>query len=835
MLPWSMATRQHNPLAEWFRDLFERDLTRLILSGLIILSLLPWFHAFTLGFFAVFAAELWGRFVVMRDDLRQRSLNRVEVIFFIIDVAATLSFLPFHLIWGEVRFLRLLRLSRMLLLLGYWGPMVREIWTILMKRERRYQIVFVAASVMILSFLSAILLFVFSWDGNAPTEHFWSFLWWSFRQIQDPGNMVQSAKATLMFFCSVFLTLSGLFLFSFLIGIATSVVEELVRVGREKRIGLKRHSVICNIGPFSRVLLEELVTYYEKSLRSPKIITMGPAAHRYSYMYDRPLQRVRYRQGQPLSSHDLLKVDADRATRVLLMSGQDRETSDSEVVSQILSVREVNRDCFIFAELLSPDNIQAAHEAGGTLTVPILTEQLISLYLARITVQPGLEAIYTDLFTSRGEEIYTCLYDLGAMTGRTAPSGRLLPFGDLLIRGHRAHGAILLGHMLADSTGRTEFRHALNPGSPRSRGDTPPSVPPVQELRGFFGLATSFEGLRELVESLPDVAESARKPSRPSGPLPRFEVCPVAADISAILICGFHEGLVDYCEQLILMSEELTIYLMVFDDQRIVEVTRMFVDRPVEEAFHHVDFSAVNAHQVRYTVREHPDRSGRIHVFAGDWSNERTIVEQPSVAYRLEQMDAVLFTYSAACADPDARTALGLLKLIRLRQSRPEGTKRGLRIVCQVKNTDKATLLSRRFGDSDGICHPITVVAAESMRNALMAQAVFVPGIAAIYRDLLGGTGQQICKLLVTSSDAVGGALTFGQLLCDLYHQRGMVILAVELEGADRKRRLVINPHPKSEDYHFQGEQLRSIFALADPALLGRADQPCEGCFAATV
>jgi len=831
-----MGRSQQEQVAVWFRDVFASDWTKLALSALIILSVLPfdWVYTYGLVFFAIFIVELFCRFAVLRSDFRRREINRVEIVFFAIDVVAVLSFLPIELLWDDTRFLRLLRLSRMLLLLGYWGPIVREIWLLLRKRERRYQLFFAGVSVLILSFLSAVLLFHFhsssidfNEDGNLANDRFWDMLWWSFRQIQDPGNLVKDANASFGFFCSLLLTVAGLFVFSFIIGIATSVVEELVKVGRERRLGVKYHSVICNIDPFSRVLLEELVAYYAKSLRSPRIVTMGPAPTRYSYMYEGPLAAIRYRQGQPLSLHDLQKVDTDRATRVILLGQRDRDESDSEVISQILSAREMNPDCDIFAELFRGDNVQAALRAGGPRTVPILADRLVGLFLAKIVTFPGVEQIYGDLLTSKGDEIYTCLFGEGAMQGRRPPSGQLSRFGQLLERGHRAHGVILLGSLVADETERHGYAHRLNPG-----GDW--NVAP-DRLRGLFGVASSFERLKELVVSLPDVAPSRGEPERQPPPAPRFGLCPRACQLSSILICGFHDGLVEFCEQLILLSGIPRIFVMLPSSDQIPRVMEAFLDRPevhlLGPQVQGVDFERGEGEGLRFEIGE-SSTGGTVQLMVGDWSHERSMLERPEVRFRLSEMDAMLFTYSPGDPDPDARTALGLLKMITIMESRPAEIKVGLRVVCEVQSTEKANLLQNRFCQPREVgprCQSVSIVAAESMRNALLAQGMFVPGIDLIYRELLSEVGQEISKMVVTDAVDPAQRLTFGDLLSALHSRDGVMLIGVELEQHGQ-RRVVVNPHPRSDDYHFPAGDLAGVFVIGEYSKLPKATRNCPGC-----
>ena len=855
----ALTRQQREQALEWLRDFFESDLTRLALSMLIILSMLPfgWVNDYSMVFFFFFSLELGLRLTVLHHDLKRRAISRVEVLFFVLDAVATLSFLPIEALYDDVRYLRLFRLSRMVLLLGYWGPIVREVWFILMKRERRYQIFFVLISSLILSFISAILLshfqsqgVDFNEDGNLLNDSsFWAMLWWSFRQIHDPGNMIKDPTASVAFFFSLGLTIAGMFVFSFLIGIGSSVVEELVKLGKERRLGMRRHTVICNLSPYSRVLLEELVTYYTKSLRSPRIVTMGAAPARYGYMLEGPCQRVRYREGRPLSRHDLLKVDVDRATRVILLAQRDRTVSDSEAVSQILSVREVNARCDIYAELYRPQNVRAALEAGGGRTVPILADRMVGLFMASIVVFPGIQELYWELLTSVGDEIYTCLFDRGAMSGRRAPSGAGLPFGELLERGHRAHGVVLLGYLLKDDDATQGFTHVLNPGSPRPHGQAaPPAVPPVDRLAGYFGVSDHFERLRGFTVSLPDVAAARSADASPEHGL-RLGLCPSATGVQRILICGFHNGIVDFCEQLILFSGAVTIFIMVPEQEQVEQVTEAFIHRVREEAdaarpeepgtrARRVLFSCSAPGRLGYTVQGSEERGGKVRVICGDWSEESFLLDHPKVDYHLNEMDAVLLTYAEQAADPDARTALGLLKLIRLRETTAGALKQGARIVCEVQSTEKAELFQRRFSRPDDAaghgCRPVTIVPAKRMRNAILAQSVFVPGIVNIFSDLLCESGQEICKLIV---DRAGLApdedqqWTFTQLLAALYQQDGMVLVGLELEDAEGgNRRVVVNPRAKEEDYSFTLGQLVSIFALGDTEEMGASSSHCAGC-----
>ncbi len=857
-LSMGQSSTELDPAIDWLKDLFASDLTKVLLSLLILLSILPvpWAQSFSLLFFGVFALELALRILVFIHDLKRRKVRRMEILFLFFDLLATLSFLPLEAVWDDVRFLRLFRLSRMLLLIGYWGPIVREIGFILSKRERRYQLAFVGFSVVLLSFTVALLLehfkvagIDFNGDGNLMNDNsFWSILWWSFRQIESPDNLLTNPDWSIAFFFSIFLTLSGLFLFSFLIGIGNSVVEELVALSKERRIGMRKQSVICNVSPHTEVLLKELVTYYAKSFRSPKIVTLGPNSRRYDYMYDGPLRQIRYRQGRALSRHDLVKVDADRARRVILLGKIGSETSDSEIVSQILSIREVNTSCSIYAELFQASNVPAAHQAGGERLVPIMTRRLVSMFLANIIVFPGVEGIYHELLTSLGDEIYTCLYDRDGMAGVKPPSGPLMDFGDLLERCHKTHGVLLLGHLLQDPGSSQEINHVLSPGI------LEPAVARVDQLCGFFGIGANFESIKSFVHSLPDVC--APQPDEAAQTAPLFGVCPGASNVSRLLICGFHNGIVDFIEELFLFSTLQSMILLVPDERGRRQVFRAFADHnrgiststaAGHDAGNTAENTVENATEARVTFSVQDDQSIRcarctdpahfceIIVAEGDWSDESVLLEFPGTDRGLAEMDAILLTYSPEEADPDARTALALLKLVRLQEHSPQHLKPGFRIFCEVQNTEKADLFQRRFGpsttDGNRSCSTLSIIAAERLRNAFLAQAIFVPSIADIYQELLGSQGMYLCKLLRLDPQSPEVPLTFGQLLAVLYRRDGFLLVAVELEDpVDGTRALHINPRPRSEHFNFTSKQLVSVYAIGQVSTIPKS-QPCMTCF----
>jgi hypothetical protein len=125
----------------------------------------------------------------------------------------------------------------------------------------------------------------------------------------------------------------------------------------------------------------------------------------------------------------------------------------------------------------------------------------------------------------------------------------------------------------------------------------------------------------------------------------------------------------------------------------------------------------------------------------------------------------------------------------------------------------------------------VAIVPAERLRNAILAQSVFVPGISGIYRELLSDTGQEICKLLLAEPEEPDERWDFTRLLHTLHLRRGLLLLAVEIQGPDDRRpRVVVNPGRKDPDYRFRAGHVRSVFVIGDKGTLPIAPDRCRDC-----
>lgn len=495
----------------WAARFLGRVESRLLLSIAIIVSLLPfeWVPAFDGLFLLLFGGEflLRAMLIFRGEDLVAHgpapggTPTRAEVedargwrwpssgttLLLVLDLLALLSFLPslIGLDAAETRWLRLFRLSRMLLLLSYWAPLVRDVWTVMLQRERARQVVLMGFIVLALSFAGAVVIDqmreagdeIIDFDGDGVSgysdtgealdpddERFVVHLWWAFRQIQDPGNMMASPEQAVAVVVSLGLTVVGLFMVTFLIGLGTDVVRELMELSRLRPPGLRGHTIVVNVNPSTQQLVHELYRYSrkllpegrlssrwllellrntERGIRGARYLVVGRGHEPPDFLREPGLGRILYRQAQVDDHSFLHRTDVAAAQRVVLLADPDADDPDAATIQALLTITESLHDAdedaarrdppfawgigptrarLLIAEILDESNVAAARAAitgdgtgrdhARTRAFVVPSERLIALFNACITHRPGVGRLLEELLTSHGHELYTMFFDL---------------------------------------------------------------------------------------------------------------------------------------------------------------------------------------------------------------------------------------------------------------------------------------------------------------------------------------------------------------------------------------------------------------------------------------
>ncbi|MBK7829263.1 hypothetical protein [Nannocystis sp.] len=361
------------------RRFLGRFEVRLFLSACIVVSLLPLAEVRQLDvvFLAVFGVEFLLRAaLVLRSEDGEGGWHwpqRGTLLLLLFDLLALVSFLP--LVAHDTPWMRLLRVIRLVALLSYWAPVMHDLRSVLLRRERSRQVLVMGAMVGLLSFTGALALeqleagagaVDYDEDGAVTTSdrRFFVHLWWAFRQIQDPGNMLAAPSSAAAVVVSMVLTVFGLLLVSFLIGLGTDVVREVMTVSHLRSPGLAGHTVIVHVNSSTGQLLEELVRYYQKLIPEgslsrrwvrqlvdnarrvvfgPRYVVVGRGEERPSFLRKPALTRIVYRSARASHPDFMVRADVARAQRVVVLADLEAQNPDAETIHALLMIHDALR------------------------------------------------------------------------------------------------------------------------------------------------------------------------------------------------------------------------------------------------------------------------------------------------------------------------------------------------------------------------------------------------------------------------------------------------------------------------------------------------------------
>ncbi len=860
----------------------ERTLARALLSVAIIASLLPvpWFERLEPLFLLVFAAEFVARVLAVsattrpsvpttfgvapelvdQPPLRPRG---AAIALLAVDALALLSFVPLTVAGGGARFLRVARLLRLLALLGYWSRLLGDTWQILARRERLRQVALMGVVVAGMSLAGAVVLhytdgaeFDANYDGAIDREdqRFWVLLWWSFRQVQDPGNMLESPNVLAAVLVSLGLTVFGLLLISFLIGLGSDVVRELVEHSRNRSPGLRGHTVIVNLTPSTRRLLQELLAYYRKLFPSdsrvlsrrwfadlrrrgvtrPRFVVVGVPDEAPDFMRDGGFSRVAYR-ARPADEEELLtRADLVAAKRVLLLAERDDRHPDAETIRTLLTLVErvrarerqrgapaLARTRVVIVEILDDSNVAAARAALATAgesfrgwVVP--TEKLLGLFFAGVARRPGLGELLAELLTSAGHEIYTCFFDtpgLGLQVSRLDDLGgdgatvmRRLAHAGQRVGGDR--GPVIPIGLLFDTGAAAPrpFDVALNPGEAQAIRS--------ELVRGLVGLAADFGAVRRWVDVCRTDPQASDEAAAAQGVVPTLTRTR-RPKTTRVLVCGFRSGTIYMLEELFRSDPSGNVLVLVDDAEArraaaaTLDAHSQLVSRGLLGGRHGTFVLGgevlVSGH---WDVRmpETPERVGRLQFEVADWMASRTLVDLPAGFGHVRSVDAVLFV-GADGAQADPRITTALLKLEQLcldhdGESPPN-------VVAEVFDHALAARLSARARALGQ--HHVQVYSSQELRAFFLFQAVVVPGFDKVYEELLGAWGQSLVHMHVERG--ARGPSSFAAVARS-FAAAGQILIAVELDDGPGPK-LYVAPAPDDPGGHFDAARLVGAWVVA--------------------
>ena len=829
--------------AERWTDAIDRVLetrtTRVVLTLLIFFSLLPlaFVEHLNLMFLLFFLTEFLARLVVFSWRMYKGRLSLAsatwDVAVLCLDFMAMLSFVP-RLLDFDSKSLKLLRVMRLGLLVAYWAPVFEEAGIILLRRERRGQLLFVVASVGFLTVVVGFMLYHMGVDHRVDGEagfgqhDFWGAIWWSFRQVEDPGNLVASADTKLVMATSLVLTACGLFLFSFLIGIGTSVVNELVARASERAVGMHDHTIVVNVWPRVNTLISELLDYKRKHRRKPRFCIVDRRPDRPDWLAEAQYRDVAFRHGNAYDARTLAKADVASARRVVLMADHDRDDPDAETVSTALIVREANREAWIVAEVTEDQDIHASQVAAGvgTHVTSVPTERLIALFLTAVIRFPGIESVLRHLLTASKFEIYTGIYERGLLGNVRSPfADGPVRYDHLFERAFFAHDMVLVGVVAEPGGEKSDLLQITQPKrrafhvrpptrsvrlghrAPKRRliinPDGAPGLRVDEVVSGFIAVAHSFDRVHDFMKETVDRPRDAATPlyrAQASQQLvDSFGLMHTATDHpQRVLIHGFRPGLVHTIEHLFRYYPGVRIDWIVHEAAVPGVVTRLrrwggeAHREGSRDGFDHGRFKpAEEGEHCRCFRFQKPgseeEASGALTIVAGNWSAILDVFSVRRGGQRQPPPNVLALTLPwQGRGDRDSTNLLALIQVLDAYKLHRKRFPKDFRVVIEVEEPEKTKTIARlaEAARVDAGRRLVTAVPAEEIRSLIMAQAAMIPEFVPLYTELLGEWGEEICRI-VPSTELAKRAVTFRELLF-AFQRVHCVLIAVETRERDR-------------------------------------------------
>jgi hypothetical protein len=756
---------------------------RVILSVAIVVSVLPsHLDEQTRQFFLLFfGSEACFRLLLLVHKsmkLKGRFMWGSGALW-VADLLAVISFLPLPgFDADEFRYGRLIRLA---LLLFHWGPLIRDFWTVATKRDRLSQIVMVMSLSLILSALGASAVRLAALEGvdvdgdgvkDVPTREVELF-WWAFRQVQDPGNLIPSSEHVGLLTISLVLTLGGLFLVAFLIGIGTTLVEELLQTEQQRRVDLYGHTVVLNIDEHARQNVDAISAYLKKQESRRRVVLLG-SSDKPAFLFGGYYRDYIYRQGQATSSEALALLDLEHARRVGIIAPGTSPEADAQVVTSVLQVRERAPELWMVAEINRPTHMRAIHEAGGPRTNPVPARRLASLALCQALIDPLRAALFQEWVSLVGQEIYSVVFGSGRAQN-DEPEIHVESFAHLRWMCWKEKGCLLLGYLGGDNDPHEIWNWGMN-------AQLNPPADFSGPIRGVVGLAYRFDDFLDASRQLTRYGRNRAREAVP--PLDVLACAVPRAAIETILILGFHDHTVEMVWELFRSHPEAKITVVGQDEEQRTHIRHLFLEENLPRGACYEKISP----KLLHLCIPGESSCGQVHIRVADRYADalyRPDDRGGRVGNAFDYDALFLLNQPSNHGQTDSATLLGVLKLM---GNWPSTPKKLNKIIVELSFFEGGDYWRRRI-ENHVAKDAFVWVPTETLRTDILNHAFFVPSLANVLHNLLTAGREQIVKIdaaLMQKQIPTLQDSTYGDLLMTLGSQSPpLVILGFETDAGD--------------------------------------------------
>ncbi|MGL4484397.1 MAG: CASTOR/POLLUX-related putative ion channel [Anaerovoracaceae bacterium] len=256
----------------------------------------------------------------------------------------------------------------------------------------------------------------FSFAVNAKVagslgNSFWQNLMCALDAGSLAGVTIDSGPAFVLLM--TFTTVIGIFVTSILIGLISAGLEDKfdsLKKGKSKVVE-KNHTVIIGYDENIFTMLPELIEANDNG-KKPRVVIMADLDKEEmdteirSRIGDFRNTKVITRTGDTSDIETLRKCSLEEAKSIII-----NEAEDTKKIKSILAISEIlksvpEKPVHITTVINDEKNLEIAKIAGGGRTEALYFRDAISRIVAHTSRQPGLSAVYTELFDFDGDELY---------------------------------------------------------------------------------------------------------------------------------------------------------------------------------------------------------------------------------------------------------------------------------------------------------------------------------------------------------------------------------------------------------------------------------------------
>jgi hypothetical protein len=241
---------------------------------------------------------------------------------------------------------------------------------------------------------------------------FWDSLWWSLNQVLPLRGFERMYHATgVVLVYAFFLSLMGLVVFSVLISLINNTMLGRIEALRRGETPVLERDHVLVLGWNNKVftVLRQLARL-EPGI---KVVILAP--REINYMREElrvsGVQRERItiilRSGIPSNRNELERVAMDHASSIIILS-TDADDSESIKSMVLLAAKEdwPGRVPALTSEVAHEQNYELAKIASRDRLQIVSSAKVISKVIVQTIRNPGLSAIYNELFSPEGNSIY---------------------------------------------------------------------------------------------------------------------------------------------------------------------------------------------------------------------------------------------------------------------------------------------------------------------------------------------------------------------------------------------------------------------------------------------